>query len=995
MPLLHAAPPPLHMRGRVTRSAAGLALLLLLSAASERAVAEPPLHPASPYLAFSGDDQYVVIPDDPITGLDGAAQASFSAWIRPIDLGHQNQGRILDKGGGSGIGSGYSLLLNPSGGLNLNVNSSIGDWSASSQPGVVSLDVWQHVAAVYDGTLGNVAFYVNGIAAGSEEMEPLTTIVGNSEELRIGIRATDQKREFHGDIDEVRIWNLARTQQEIAADMTLALTGSEAGLVGYYPLDAATGQTTADLTSNANHGSLGSTGGVDSEDPTWTLPINQPPQVNAGLDAAIILPTTSHALDAEVVDDAFPGQPLTTVWTAPGAPGPVTFGQTSAIDTTASFTTPGTYVLQLEAGDGEFNVSDSLTVAVYAAPALASIEVTPSPASVALGATRAFIATGYDQVGTPFPIAPTWNSTGGSVTATGPTSAHYTAGSSPGSFTVTALQGSISGSAVVSVTDPATTEWPTNGWATATPAEMAMDQTSLEQARDYALTGGGKGMITRRGKVVMTWGTPTNKSDLRSATKSVGVIALGLAIQDGLVAIDDAADLHLASIGLPPASNASTGWLDDITLEQLAAQTAGFENTAGYGDLLFAPGTTWRYSDGSANWLADVLTVVYGQDLETLFFDRVFSPLGITGSDLSWRTHRYRSDPIEGITRREFGSGIRATPDAMARIGYLFLRRGEWDGQQILSASFVDMARQPVPGASNLPVDETAAFGSDATAHYGLLWWNNADGTLAGVPTDAYFAYGIDDRIILVIPSLDIVASRTGSAWAGNRVPSFYTVIEPFIAHIAQSVNQPPQADAGPDATASPPQYQVTLSGAFSDDAFPGYPVTATWSVLSGPGGVSFSDPQSLAATATFSRAGVYTLVLSADDGEFAAVDITSVSVLDTLDVIGSALGGSITVAIEGHAVGITTLAGWSAAQVAAAIAVAIGADPILAALGITAVSNGNTLEVDAHISAAVSADPGIILGGVAVPGLGWPGLLLLASALLWGARSSWERRAA
>ena len=59
---------------------------------------------------------------------------------------------------------------------------------------------------------------------------------------------------------------------------------------------------------------------------------------------------------------------------------------------------------------------------------------------------------------------------------------------------------------------------------------------------------------------------------------------------------------------------------------------------------------------------------------------------------------------IEGIKRREFGSGISANVDAMARIGYLYLRRGRWRGRQIIPASFVYAVRPVHPALRGLPV---------------------------------------------------------------------------------------------------------------------------------------------------------------------------------------------------------------------------------------------------------------------------------------------------
>ena len=339
--------------------------------------------------------------------------------------------------------------------------------------------------------------------------------------------------------------------------------------------------------------------------------------------------------------------------------------------------------------------------------------------------------------------------------------------------------------APLAVTDAASI-WPTTGWMTAEPSALGMNPAQLERARDAALRGGGSGYITRGGRLVMSWGDPTQRYAIRSSTKSIGVTVLGLAVKDHLLQLGDFAQQYLDNIGLPPDTNATTGWLDEITLLQLATHTAGFDKTGGYIELLFEPGSIWSYSDGGANWLADLLTVVYRQDLQTLMFERVFSSLGITASDLSWRKNIYRSTTIDGIPSREFGSGISVDVDAMARIGYLYLRRGWWDGRRILPESFVDRVRQPVPAVMGLPVKDPANH-FNASDHYGLLWWNNADGTMAGVPTDTYWSWGLGDSLIVVIPSLDIVVARAGTGWRLGW-NSDYSVIEPFIQPIAESV---------------------------------------------------------------------------------------------------------------------------------------------------------------------------------------------------------------
>jgi CubicO group peptidase (beta-lactamase class C family) len=328
-------------------------------------------------------------------------------------------------------------------------------------------------------------------------------------------------------------------------------------------------------------------------------------------------------------------------------------------------------------------------------------------------------------------------------------------------------------------TPPSASEevWPTNGWPTATPAEMGMDETKLKQARDFAVSQGrGSGFITRGGKLVMSWGSSSQRYDLKSTTKSIGISALGLAIKDGLMNLSDQAQQHHASIGVPPNSNSATGWLDDITILHLSTQTAGFDKDGGYTALQFQPGTKWLYSDGGPNWLAEAITLKYGQDLNTVMFQGVFTPLGIDSGDLTWRSNIYRDDTLNGIKRREFGSGISANVDAMARIGYLYLRNGEWNGQQIIPQSFVEAASNTVPSVVGLPShDPDQSF--NAPNHYGLLWWNNADGKLANVPRDAFWSWGLFESFILVIPSQDIVVSRAGTEGWQNGFAADYKVL--------------------------------------------------------------------------------------------------------------------------------------------------------------------------------------------------------------------------
>jgi len=136
------------------------------------------------------------------------------------------------------------------------------------------------------------------------------------------------------------------------------------------------------LRLTANDGALSS-----SDDVTITVnptsPTNQQPNVNAGPDQTITLPAAA-SLAGTASDDGLPSPPatLTTTWTQFSGPGTASFTNANIVNTTVSFSVPGTYVLRLTANDGALIVSDDVTINVNASSAggalAASLAVAPS-----------------------------------------------------------------------------------------------------------------------------------------------------------------------------------------------------------------------------------------------------------------------------------------------------------------------------------------------------------------------------------------------------------------------------------------------------------------------------------------------------------------------------------------------------------------------------------------------------------------------------------------
>ena len=318
-----------------------------------------------------------------------------------------------------------------------------------------------------------------------------------------------------------------------------------------------------------------------------------------------------------------------------------------------------------------------------------------------------------------------------------------------------------------------------------------MDSAVLGQARDFALQHGGAGCVVRSGYMVCSWGDTSELVHIYSATKGIGATLLGIAIDEGKLSLADRAMDHHPSLGVPPESNRQAGWLEKITIEHLATHTSGFAKDRGYAELQFRPGSMFLYSDGGTNWLAECLTLAYRQDLHSLLRDRVLVHLGVSDEQLVWDVNDKRTEPIEGINRLPINAHIWTCAQVMARIGLLYLRRGVWENRRIISESFIEQLRRPIPHLGRVATHPDNTLGLDAAGGHGLLWWNNADGHLDGVPTDAYWTYGLNDNLIIVVPSLDLVVARTADQkadWNPNPYQFPDSNIQPFLAPIVASV---------------------------------------------------------------------------------------------------------------------------------------------------------------------------------------------------------------
>lgn len=213
-------------------------------------------------LSFDGVDDEVTMPSS--SALKLANTLTVEGWIYPT--AQNNYSAVVIKGTGADGHCNYLIgQTDTSGEYRFRLDGS--GYPTVTVSGI-SLNKWTHIAGVYDGS--NVKVYVNGELGGS--MAYSGSIATTDKSLVLGHdKYASTSRFFKGIIDEVRIWNTARTQAQIQNNMNAELIGNESGLVGYWKLNEGTGATANDSTSNNNDGTISGAIWTDGRKTTATV----------------------------------------------------------------------------------------------------------------------------------------------------------------------------------------------------------------------------------------------------------------------------------------------------------------------------------------------------------------------------------------------------------------------------------------------------------------------------------------------------------------------------------------------------------------------------------------------------------------------------------------------------------------------------------------------------------------------------------------------------
>jgi CubicO group peptidase (beta-lactamase class C family) len=313
-----------------------------------------------------------------------------------------------------------------------------------------------------------------------------------------------------------------------------------------------------------------------------------------------------------------------------------------------------------------------------------------------------------------------------------------------------------------------------DGWRVAAPAEAGLDP-ALVCAIGARLEGWKEGnahavVVVRKGVLVYEryftgederGGMPigavkfdaATKHDLRSISKSVTAIVVGIAIDRGWIKDADVSALSF----FPEYADLKTPEKERITLRHLLTMSAGFawneaipySNPANSDRRMYIaadplrhllalplaapPGRDYTYNSGATALLGAIVAKAAGKPFDAVVKETLFDPLGI--ADIEWIRFP-KGEPVAGW-------GLRMRPRDLAKIGQLVLAKGEWQGKRIVPAAWIEQAISP-------------QINGEAIYYYGYQFWLGRS-LVARRPVEWAAGFGWGGQRLFIVPGEDTV----------------------------------------------------------------------------------------------------------------------------------------------------------------------------------------------------------------------------------------------
>jgi CubicO group peptidase (beta-lactamase class C family) len=287
---------------------------------------------------------------------------------------------------------------------------------------------------------------------------------------------------------------------------------------------------------------------------------------------------------------------------------------------------------------------------------------------------------------------------------------------------------------------------PPDVWESVDPAAEGWSPEAIEELASFLESQSSRTFILLSGGRIAAehyWGgaEPDSVQDIASCQKSIVSTLCGVAVDRGLVGIDDPVTDHLGS----GWSNADAVAERAITIRHLLSMTSGLDQATLAATA--PPGAAWAYNTTAYQKLRPVLESAAGSDIETITRDWLWEPIGVS------TTSRWRERPGAGPMQRDATGAplwsLEMTARDLARFGLLVQRAGTWGDEEVVSSSWLVDARAP---------------SQDLNPAYGYLWWVGGAMGRPTMPPDLVAALGALDQKVYISDDADFVVVRQGGA---------------------------------------------------------------------------------------------------------------------------------------------------------------------------------------------------------------------------------------
>jgi CubicO group peptidase (beta-lactamase class C family) len=368
-------------------------------------------------------------------------------------------------------------------------------------------------------------------------------------------------------------------------------------------------------------------------------------------------------------------------------------------------------------------------------------------------------------------------------------------------------------------------------WVNASPEEMGFSSEKLYAMRDtlakYNTT---SILVIRNDRILLEWYAPEWNESRKHYTASlakalVGGMSLVLALDDGRMNVDD------------PVCEYIPEWKNDpekskITIRHLATHSSGIEDSEvsekdraeaeakgivikdkhmdipgwkgnfwrqdpdpftmsrDFAPVMFAPGTSYQYSNPGMALLAYAVTASYKgtryKDIRTLLRERIYQPIGL--KDDEWQIGYGKTFKVDDLELVANWGGGSFTPRAAARIGRLILNKGNWGGKQLISSAWIER----VTAYAGTPLPPRGE--KEPSPACGLSWYSNFDGVWPRAPRDTFLGSGAGNQTMIVIPSLKMIVVRNGENMYNPEKGEghYYGVVNHLVNLLMDAFTEPP-----------------------------------------------------------------------------------------------------------------------------------------------------------------------------------------------------------